>query len=100
MFSRKKYLFLLQPWVAAFLSSAAFFAIIFLFFRPGYAVGDDISIISLASGYLGGKPLPFLVYSNVLLGFILNPLYASAPTLNWEILFFIVINLFVRLLRF
>jgi len=92
MFSRKKYLFLLQPWVAAFLSSAAFFAIIFLFFRPGYAVGDDISIISLASGYLGGKPLPFLVYSNVLLGFILNPLYASAPTLNWEILFFIVIN--------
>jgi hypothetical protein len=92
MFNRQKYLFLLQPLAASFLSSTAFFAIIFLFFRPGYAVNDDISIISLASGYLGAKPLPFMVYSNVLFGFLLNPLYGLAGGVNWEILLFILIN--------
>lgn len=94
MFSRKKYPFLFQPLAASFIASIPFFVIVFAFFRPGYAVNDDISIISLASGYLGGKPLPFLVYSNVLLGFILNPLYGMYPQINWEILFFILINFF------
>jgi hypothetical protein len=94
MFSRKKYPFLFQPLVVSFISSLTFFVIVFVFFRPGYAANDDISIISLASGYLGGKPLPFLVYSNVVLGFILNPLYGMSPTINWEVLLFIALNFF------
>jgi hypothetical protein len=92
MFNRKKYLFLLQPLVAAFIFSAIFFALVFIFFRPGYGATDDINIISIAFGYLGGKPLPFLVYSNVLLGFALNFFYGVSPHINWEICFFIALN--------
>ena len=92
MHNRKLYRFLFQPLAASFLSSVAFFAVLLEFFRPGYAVSDDIVMISLASGYLGGKPLPFMVYSNVLLGFLLDPLYALNPIINWEIYLFLLVN--------
>lgn len=55
-------------------------------------INDDIGIIMLASGYLGGKPAPFLIYSNVVLGWILNLLYALPVGLNWEIILFIALN--------
>ena len=92
MHNRKLYRFLFQPLAASFLSSVAFFVVFLEFFRPGYAVSDDIVMISLASGYLGGKPLPFMVYSNVLLGFLLDPLYALNPIINWEIYLFLMVN--------
>ena len=82
----------MQPLVASCISSAAFFSIVLIFFRLGYAANDDISTILLASGYLGGKPLPFLVHSNVLLGFFLQPLYRFLPRINWEVFLFIAIN--------
>ena len=92
MFGRKNFTILFQPAVAAFLASTFLFGIIVVFFRIGYVVDDDISAISLVSGYLGGTPLPFLAHSNVLLGLFLSPLYGLAPTINWEVVFFIVVN--------
>jgi hypothetical protein len=76
----------------AFIFTALFFALYLLYFRPGYLLIDDVSIISLASGYLGGKPVPFLLFSNVLLGFLLNLLYRLPGNLNWEICIFIGLN--------
>jgi hypothetical protein len=92
MFAWKNRPFLLQPLSASFITSAIFFVLVFTLFRPGYGTADDINIISLASGYLGGKSLPFLVYSNVLLGFILNWFYGVAPNINWEVWLFIALN--------
>ena len=69
-----------------------FFGIILGWLHPGYYIIDDPKIIGIASGYIGGKPLPFLVYSNVLLGMILAPLYSLGTNINWEIWLFIGIN--------
>ena len=57
------------PWLASLLCAIAFFVLYLFVFRPGYQVDDDITMIQLASGYLGGTPVPFMVFSNVILGF-------------------------------
>ena len=80
------------PWLASLLCAVAFFVLYLFVFRPGYQVDDDITMIQLASGYLGGTPVPFMVFSNVILGFVLNFLYRLPTNLNWEILFFFGIN--------
>ena len=81
-----------QAEIASFLSTAVFFALYLSVFRLGYLVNDDITMISLVSGYLGGKPVPFMVFSNVIWGFLLIPLYAIHSNLNWEIWLFVIIN--------
>jgi hypothetical protein len=80
------------PWLASLLCPIAFFILYLFVFRPGYQVDDDITMIQLASGYLGGMAVPFMVFSNVILGFILNFLYRLPTNLNWEILIFFGIN--------
>ncbi len=83
-----------RSWTASLPLVILFFVLHLLVFRPGYQVDDDITMISLASGYLGGKPVPFLIFSNVILGFLLNLLYRLPTRLNWEILLFIALNFF------
>jgi hypothetical protein len=78
--------------IISFLCTAVFFALYLSVFRLGYLVNDDITMISLVSGYLGGKPVPFMIYSNVIWGFLLIPLYAIHSNLNWEIWLFVIIN--------
>ncbi len=85
-------LFLSHPLVLSLLITIPFFIIFLVVFRPGYGINDDFGIISLASGYLGGKPVPYLTYSNVLLGFILNPLYELHTNINWLIIIFLAVN--------
>jgi hypothetical protein len=79
------------PWLASLLYAIAFFILYLFVFRPGYQVDDDITMIQLVSGYFG-KPVPFMVFSNVILGFLLNLLYRLPTNLNWEILIFFGIN--------
>jgi hypothetical protein len=79
-------------WLTSLLCAIAFFVLYLFVFRPGYQVDDDITMIQLASGYLGGTPVPFMVFSNVILGFILNLVYSLPTNLNWEILLFFGIN--------
>src|ERR1700690_224332 len=80
------------PKWAAFFCTLAFFTIFLFLFHPGYGINDDLKIIWLVVGYPGGNPVPFLVYSNVLLGLILTPLYALHTIINWEILGFVATN--------
>ena len=81
-----------STWLASLACVLAFFALYLLIFRPGYQVDDDITMVQLASGYLGGVPVPFLVFSNVVLGFLLNVLYRLPTNLNWEILLFFAVQ--------
>ena len=78
--------------IVSLLCTAVFFVLYLAVFRLGYLVNDDITMISLVSGYLGGTPVPFMNYSNVIWGFLLIPLYATHSNLNWEIWLFILIN--------
>ncbi len=74
------------------LIAAAGYLVFYGLLHPGYAILDDVKIISIAVGYPGVQPAPFLVFSNVLLGLILEPLYAIGSQLNWEILLFSLVN--------
>jgi hypothetical protein len=80
------------PAILAGLITLAFFLILLLGSHPGYEADDDISMILLASGYLGGKAVPFLVFSNTLWGFLLNLLYRLTTRWNWEVLIFLLLN--------
>jgi hypothetical protein len=81
-----------HPLVVSLFATVVFFAVFFMTFRFGYAVNDDIAMISIASGYLGGTASPVLFFSNVLLGFFLCTLYGIQSRLNWEILLFVIVN--------
>ncbi len=81
-----------QKWLISLFCIVSFFALYLFIFQPGYLLDDDISIISLASGYLGGKSVPFLVFSNVILGFLLNLLYRLPTNINWEFWLFVAVN--------
>lgn len=74
------------------LVTAAFFALCLGILHPGYAINDDIKIIAIAAGYPGVQPSPFLIFSNVLLGFLLVALYSLPSAVNWEIALFLVVD--------
>jgi hypothetical protein len=81
-----------SKWLVSLGCTTIFVSIYLFVLQPGYAVNDDISMISLVSGYLGGAPVPFMVFSNVILGFLLKQLYTLPSRLNWEILIFVGLN--------
>ena len=53
-----------------------------LFFGMRYEVNDDAIISNIAAGAYGPGS-QYLVYVNILLGFLLKPFYAMFPSLNW-----------------
>jgi hypothetical protein len=81
-----------STWKISLLLAILFTAVFQLVLKPGYAINDDLKIIWIASGYTGGAASPFLVYSNVLLGFLISPLYTLQTSLNWEILLFVLLD--------
>lgn len=81
------------PSIMSFGIASIFFAVCLRVLHPGYAINDDLKMISIAVGYPGSSPAPFLVFSNVLLGFLLVALHALHTSLNWEMLLFSAINL-------
>ncbi len=83
---------LARPLLASFLISCLFFLGFLSLLHPGYWINDDLKIILNAIGYPAGGHVPFLIHTNVLIGFLLLPLYALPTSLNWEILLFVVIN--------
>ncbi len=91
-FLKNVLLFLSKPWSASLFCTIAFFGIFFSIFRIGYVVDDDIAMISIVSGYLGGSPSEFIVHSNVIVGFLMKLLYSLHAGQNWFILFLILIN--------
>jgi hypothetical protein len=61
-------------------------------FRP--ATGSmTTSVVWGIAGYPGGgETVPFVVYSNILLGLALAPLYALRTSANWFVLLLILLN--------
>lgn len=72
----------LLPWAAAALALAAAVAV----FGLRYDTNDDATIANLAAGAYGPDRL-HLVYVSAVLGALLRPLYALAPSANWYVLF-------------
>lgn len=81
------------PAVLAILSAVLLFSLCAAFLYPRYAINDDLKIIAILAGYPAGNPAPFPVFSNVLLGLALVPLYALRTPVNWEIWLFLVVDI-------
>ena len=85
--------FTLSPCVAAAITTAAFFCLALFVLRPGYWINDDLKIIWNIAGYPGARdPQPFIIFSNVLLGLMLAPLYGLRTPVNWYVLFLTIVN--------
>lgn len=54
-----------------------------LLFTCVYTVCDDTALIYLASGGYTGEPTPYLVYTNVVLGWIYKSLYSLTKSVEW-----------------
>ncbi|HSR31669.1 MAG TPA: hypothetical protein VLY63_13970, partial [Anaerolineae bacterium] len=92
--SRKPALELLtRPGTVALIATVVFFVVFIGVLHPGYAINDDIKIIAIAAGYPDVTASPFLVFSNVLLGFLLVPLYKLPTAINWEIALFVTVDM-------
>jgi hypothetical protein len=54
-------------------------------FTPFYQTNDDVGMRLLAEGHLvpGSKPVPFLMFINVVIGKLLATLYSIAPAMPW-----------------
>lgn len=72
-----------NPLLVSLVISSLFIAINLFVFHPGYETNDDIVMIELLSGYLGGSPIEFSINSNVLLGLIFKLLFLIGPSINW-----------------
>lgn len=81
-----------RPATQSLMLAVVFYALFYGILRPGYAILDDLKIISILAGYPGVQPAPFLIFSNVLLGLVLIPLYGLHTGLNWEIVLFSIFN--------
>jgi hypothetical protein len=85
--------FLPAPSVASLLAAMLLFSVCIGILHPRYAINDDLKIISIAAGYPAATPAPFLVFSNVMLGLLVLPLYALHTPINWEIWLFSAVDL-------
>ncbi len=64
----------------------AFIGIIILAFcQPTYETDDDFTLGAISSGVFGEKYKPFLIYSNILYGYILRVFSWFLPSVNWYI---------------
>ncbi len=63
--------------------NAALFTLFLFFITPFYETGDEAAMMRIASGITTGEPSEYLVFSNVLYGFILKCLYSFNNTINW-----------------
>ena len=78
----------------SFLITALFFVAVGLLFQIKYETNDDIIMIQLVSGYIGGTPQEFSVFSNVLLGMLYRFLFSINGDINWVVCFYVVVNYF------
>lgn len=77
---------------AALVVLCTFFAAVLLF-GIRYEVNDDATLSNIAGGAYGADS-QYLIYVNILLGFLLKPFYALIPSLNWFVILQLCADLF------
>lgn len=69
-----------------------FFLLLILFFCDmKYEVSDDFIMASIMSGAYGNEPNPQMIFVNVILGYLLLPLYQLVPSISWYFVMEIVL---------
>ena len=60
-----------------------FFLLIVFFCDMKYEVSDDFIMASIMSGAYGDAPNPQMIFVNVIIGYLLLPLYYLFPQISW-----------------
>lgn len=68
-----------------------FIVLIFIFCDSKYEVSDDFVMASILSGAYGDGPNPHMIFVNVILGYLLMPLYYLFPQISWYYVFQILV---------
>src|SRR5437016_2097908 len=75
----------LRPWMVALLAAGTLALITPLVFTLHYASNDDVGMRLIAEGTFvpNGRPLPYLLYINFLVGYPLAWAYTIIPSVPW-----------------
>jgi hypothetical protein len=68
------------------------FGLFLLCATPIYETNDDLVMQLIASGYYTGCPDAHLVFTNILIGWILRFLYATWAGCNWYLIYILVVH--------
>ena len=80
-----------KPALKSFLFSIGYFVVFFCLLQFGYNKNDDPTMISMISGYHGVYS-EFLMFTNVLIGLFLKPLYQLNTGINFLVIFYIIVD--------
>ena len=69
--------------VLAFVINLIFLLLVLMFCDMKYEVSDDFVMASILSGAYGDTPNPHMIFVNILLGYLLIPLYTIFPEISW-----------------
>jgi len=83
-----------NEFVLASLFNLILFTLFFLVFTPFFETNDDYGMMQIASGLRYGEPTEYLVYINVIWGFLLKILYQNFASLNWYTILFYLVHFF------
>ena len=80
-----------RPLLCALLISAVLAAGFVLLLNPGYETNDDVGMQWVVDG-TQGRPLPHLVFGNVLVGLVLRTLYRAVDWFPWYGLYLYLVH--------
>jgi len=73
--------------LSAVLMNLGLLILVFVFCDLKYEVSDDFIMASILSGAFGEARNPHMIFANVLLGYLLLPLYGLLPQVSWYFVF-------------
>ena len=76
----------------ALIISALFLFVFFFFGNVYYDAGDDASLNLIAAGAYSPRASQYLVFENIVLGYIFKILYRIFPYINCYLIFFITMS--------
>jgi hypothetical protein len=68
------------------------FAIFLTYTTPAYETDDDLEMQFIASGFYTGHPDAHLVFTNILIGWVLKFLYGSWAGCNWYLIYLVAVH--------
>ena len=83
-----------HPLLTALVLNGIFFAAAVIFCDQKYETADDFFEDAILSGAFEGRSDPHLLYSNIILGYLLNGLYVLIPGISFYFLFLVLLGFF------
>jgi hypothetical protein len=82
----------LQALVLAAVVNLILFALFLTCATPAYETNDDLMMQLIASGFYTGHPDAHLVFTNILIGWVLQFLYQTWAGCNWYLIYILVVH--------